>query len=107
MTDRFGGKVVLVTGAGSGIGRASALAFAREGATVVAAARGSEGIKETVGLLEAAGGKARAVAADVSKAADVANLARTAGEKTGGLHIGPNNPAAFPRPGPAAATALG
>jgi NAD(P)-dependent dehydrogenase (short-subunit alcohol dehydrogenase family) len=100
MTDRFGDKVVLVTGAGSGIGRASALAFAREGATVVAAARGSEGIKETVALIEAAGGKASAVEADISKAGDVADLVRTVVEQHGGLHIAHNNAGVFPKPGP-------
>jgi len=58
MTARFTNKVVLVTGGGSGIGWSTALAFAREGATVVAAGRREEPLAETVKLIEARGGKA-------------------------------------------------
>lgn len=52
---RFDGKVAFVTGATSGIGRATALAFAREGASVVVADIAADGVKETTGLIEQAG----------------------------------------------------
>ena len=53
----FAGKVAFVTGAASGIGRAAALAFAREGASVVAADVSEQGNQETVRLIEAQGGR--------------------------------------------------
>lgn len=70
LTD-FQGKVAIVTGASSGIGRACALAFARRGASVVIADVQAEGSQETVRMIEAEGGVARFVACDVSSAADV------------------------------------
>ena len=59
----FAGKVAFVTGAANGIGRAAALAFAREGAGVVAADVSEQGNQETVRLIEGAGGRALAVGA--------------------------------------------
>ncbi|MEV6231442.1 glucose 1-dehydrogenase [Saccharopolyspora shandongensis] len=91
MTSRFTGKVALVTGGGSGIGRATALAFAREGATVVVAGRNPEPLAETVELIEASGGQGSAVTADVSNSDDVARLVATAVERHGGLHVAFNN----------------
>jgi NAD(P)-dependent dehydrogenase (short-subunit alcohol dehydrogenase family) len=67
----FGGKVAFVTGAASGIGRAAALAFARAGASVVAADVSEQGNEETARLIEQQGGRALAVRCDVTKAADV------------------------------------
>jgi NAD(P)-dependent dehydrogenase (short-subunit alcohol dehydrogenase family) len=64
-------KRAIVMGAGSGVGRASSLRFAEEGARVVCADVNDEGAKETVRLIEAAGGTAIAVRTDVSKEADV------------------------------------
>ena len=93
MTERFTGKVALVTGGGSGIGQATALAFAREGATVVVAGRTVEPLDHTVRLIEKEGGTATAVTADVSQAADVERLVATAVERHGGLHIAFNNAA--------------
>jgi NAD(P)-dependent dehydrogenase (short-subunit alcohol dehydrogenase family) len=81
-TQRFSGKVVLVTGAASGIGRASALAFAREGATVVVADQNAQGGDETVRTIREAGATASFIAVDVSKNADVQSLV----EKTLSLH---------------------
>lgn len=91
MNARFTGKVVLVTGAGSGIGRATACAFAREGAVVVAAGRNAEPLEQTVKLIESEGGAATAVTADVTSSADVARLVATTVRRHGGLHIAFNN----------------
>ncbi|MFI6886025.1 SDR family NAD(P)-dependent oxidoreductase [Streptosporangium canum] len=95
MTSRFTGKVVLISGGGSGIGRAGALAFAREGATVVVAGRNADPLRETVDLIEAEGGRAGAVTADVSSSRDVARLVTTTVERHGGLHIAFNNAGVF------------
>lgn len=88
---RFADKVALVTGGGSGIGRATARAFAREGATVVVAGRTPEPLTETVKLIEADAGRASAVTADVTRADDVARLAQTAVNRHGGLDVAFNN----------------
>ena len=60
------GKVAIVTGATQGIGRATAMRLAQEGAAVVLVARGAERLSETVAAIHAAGGRASAVTADVS-----------------------------------------
>jgi NAD(P)-dependent dehydrogenase (short-subunit alcohol dehydrogenase family) len=74
----FAGKVAFVTGAASGIGRAASLAFAREGASVVAADVSEQGNQETARLIEDQGGRALAVRCDVTRAEDVkAALAKT------------------------------
>lgn len=72
------GKVALVTGAASGIGRAAALVFAREGALVAVADRTETAAQATVAMINAAGGQAIAIAADVTREEDVAAMvART------------------------------
>lgn len=68
---RLEGKVAIVTGAGSGIGRAAALAFAREGASVVVADVVIEGGQETIKLIQQAGGQAIFVKTDVTQGEDV------------------------------------
>src|SRR5215471_2497608 len=85
------GKVALVTGASSGIGRASALAFAREGARVVAADVTVEGGQETVNLVKQAGGEAIFVKTDVAKAAEVEALVAQAVQTYGRLDCAHNN----------------
>src|SRR3954468_14417516 len=99
----FRGKVAFVTGAASGIGRAAALAFAREGASVVAADVSEQGNQETARLIEEQGGRTLAVRCDVTRAEDVkAALARTV-EAFGRLDFAFNNAGIEPRkPAPTA-----
>ncbi len=84
-------KVTLVTGAGSGIGRASALAFAQARAKVVASDVDSKGGLETVRLIRDAGGEAIFVQADVSKSCDVENMVRLTVAEYGRLDAAHNN----------------
>jgi NAD(P)-dependent dehydrogenase (short-subunit alcohol dehydrogenase family) len=91
MAGRLDGRVALVTGAASGIGRASALALAREGAKVVASDVATEGGQRTVADIRVAGGEAVFVRADVSVAEDAAALVRTAVEAYGRLDCAHNN----------------
>ncbi|WP_419999205.1 SDR family NAD(P)-dependent oxidoreductase [Streptomyces boninensis] len=100
MSTRFAAKSVLVTGAGTGIGRAIALAFAREGARVTVAGRRAEPLKETVALIEEAGGEAQAVTADVTSAADLAALVAAAVDRFGGLDVAVNNAGIVAATGP-------
>jgi NAD(P)-dependent dehydrogenase (short-subunit alcohol dehydrogenase family) len=94
-TARFTDRTVLVTGAGSGIGRTTALAFAAEGAQVVVAGRRREPLDETVSLIERAGGKALAVTADVSRAADIQAVIDAAVDRFGSLDVAVNNAGVF------------
>jgi NAD(P)-dependent dehydrogenase (short-subunit alcohol dehydrogenase family) len=88
---RLKGKVALITGAASGIGLESARRFAAEGAAVVAVDLDGDGAVRTAAELEDAGGRAVAVAADVSKAADAERMVAAAEDAFGGLHVAFNN----------------
>jgi NAD(P)-dependent dehydrogenase (short-subunit alcohol dehydrogenase family) len=85
------GKVSLVTGAASGIGRAIALGYAREGATVVVSDVNPDGGRETVALIQQQGGDAIYIAADVSRADDCRGLVAQAALHYGRLDIACNN----------------
>lgn len=89
----YAGKVAFVTGAGSGIGRATALAFAREGANVVVADISEQGNRETVRMIEEEelGGRALGVKCDVSKVENVRNALDKTIETFGRLDIAFNN----------------
>ena len=91
MAGRFEDKVALVTGAASGIGRGSALAFAQEGASVIVADVSEDGGRETVELIEDAGGQAKFIKADVSKTGDVQALVNQAVVTFGRLDYAHNN----------------
>ena len=91
MNKLFNGEVALVTGGSSGIGRATALAFASEGARVVVASRRSEESAETVRLIQAAGGDAFFVKTDVSKTAEAEAMVAQAIQRYGALNFAFNN----------------
>ncbi len=84
--NRFTGKSVIVTGAASGIGRASAIRFAGEGARVIAADK-SPNVNETVAMIRKSGGTAEALEMDAGKAADVQKLIDLAVKTNGRLDV--------------------
>jgi NAD(P)-dependent dehydrogenase (short-subunit alcohol dehydrogenase family) len=91
MTRRLEGKAALVTGAGSGIGRATAKAFVREGARVVVSDVNVAGGEETVAAIKKQGGDARFIRCDISKPAEVEALIRGTVEAFGRLDCAVNN----------------
>src|SRR5438046_533368 len=86
-------KVVVITGASSGIGRATALDFARAGASLALAARRERLLKEVAKECERLGAEAIALDIDTSKETDVRRLAEKARQAFGGFHIWVNNAA--------------
>src|SRR4051794_23876378 len=88
---RLSDKVALITGAGSGIGRESALLFASEGAAVVAVDIEDEGGQQTVAAISGAGGHAAYVHADVANAGDAERMVAAAEKQFGKLNVLFNN----------------
>jgi len=88
---RLAGKVALITGAASGIGRQSALLFAANGARVACVDVNEEGNTATLAAIEEAGGKAIALTADVSVAADAERMVGETVDRYGALHVAFNN----------------
>ncbi len=87
------GSVVVITGASSGIGRATARALAERGASVVLAARSEQSLREVAEECEAAGGRALVVPTDVTDQEAVRELARQAAECFGRIDVWVNNAA--------------
>jgi NAD(P)-dependent dehydrogenase (short-subunit alcohol dehydrogenase family) len=87
----FKGKVALITGAGNGIGRATAVGFARDGARVVVVDRDTAGGEGTVGIIRQQGGEALFVAADVTRSADVQAYVKAALDAYGTIDCFHNN----------------
>jgi NAD(P)-dependent dehydrogenase (short-subunit alcohol dehydrogenase family) len=100
MSKTFENKVVLITGGSTGIGRATAVAFAREGATVVVSGRRKAEGAEAVTHIEKAGGKGLFVQSDVSDEAQVKALVDTVSKEFGRLDIAFNNAGIEGVPGP-------
>jgi NAD(P)-dependent dehydrogenase (short-subunit alcohol dehydrogenase family) len=98
MPGQLTGKVALVTGGASGIGRATALTFAREGAKLVVADMNAEGGQQTVHMIRENGGDAIFVQVDVSKATEVAAMISTTVETYGRLDCAHNNAGIGSRP---------
>ena len=91
MAGMLDGKSALITGAGGGIGRATALAFAREGARVAVADVVEEAARETVALVNTAGGQAISLSGDVSRDVDVRSMVQTVVGTYGRLDCAFNN----------------
>ena len=91
MAGLLDGKSALITGAGGGIGRATALAFAREGARVAVADLMEEAARETVALVNAAGGQAISLGGDVTQDSDVRSITETVISTYGRLDCAFNN----------------
>src|SRR5437762_9714219 len=88
---RLSGKVALITGGGTGIGRATALAFAREGASVTVAGRRLEKLREVISEVQKQGGAGLAMECDVSRAKDVERAVKGTVERFGRLNVLVNN----------------
>ena len=85
--DYFVGKTIIITGAASGIGKATALIFAREGANVACADINGDGARATASQISGSGGKALALAVDVNSRAQVNEMVRAAIEAFGGVQF--------------------
>jgi len=92
---RLSGKVVLITGGGTGIGRAIALAFTREGAKIAVAGRRKEKLDEVVRTTSESGGEALAIECDVTLSRDAEQAVRETEQRFGALHALLNNAGAL------------
>src|SRR5258707_13578316 len=88
---RFSAKVAVITGGGAGIGKATAIAFAQEGAAVVVADIDAKTAESVAAEIIAAGGQAKAVQADVSRSADAQRISAEAVSAFGGIDVLVNN----------------
>lgn len=95
MSQRLQGKVAFITGGGTGIGAATAIRFAEEGATVVVCGRRLAPLNEVVAQIQAAGGRAEAVQADVSDEAQITGAIEAAAARHGRLDVLVNNAMAY------------
>ena len=101
MADRLDGRVALVTGAGSGLGRAMARRFADEGAAVMCADLNEEGAQDTAAQIAEAGGRSAAMRLNVTDSDAVKDALERTDQELGGLQIVVNNAGvASPRVGP-------
>jgi NAD(P)-dependent dehydrogenase (short-subunit alcohol dehydrogenase family) len=91
MPSRFDGKILLVTGGGGGIGRAVAARFASEGARVALVDRDDRALKDSVTVIERAGGQALAIRADVTQSADVRRYVQSTLDQFGAIDYFHNN----------------
>lgn len=92
---RLAGKTAVITGGGTGIGQAIALAFAKEGARVAVAGRRMEKLQETLYLLKQSGTDALAMECDVTKSADTERLVKAAEDRFGNVNVLVNNAGAL------------
>ena len=97
MGNRLAGKVAIVTGGGTGIGRGIAVMLAREAARVVVAGRRLAPLEEAVAVIRAGGGDALALSTDVTVEAQVEALVQGAVERYGGLDVLVSNAGLYPR----------
>ncbi len=101
MTDRLRGKVALITGAGSGIGAATAVVFAEEGAKVALADLAPEGVETVAARVRGAGGEALVVTGDVTRRADAQRLVDETVRRFGRVDVLVNSAGVAPRNAPA------
>lgn len=101
MAGRLRGKVALITGAGSGIGAATAMVFAQEGARVALADLGPDGLEPVAAQIRSAGGEALVVAGDVTRRADAQRLVDETVKRFGRVDVLVNSAGVAPRNAPA------
>lgn len=99
---KLDGRVAIVTGAGSGIGRATARLFAMEGCKTAVIGRSADKVEQTVREIVAAGGEAIAISADLTNPSDVERMVQVTCDRYGGIDVLVNNAGILPAPVPLA-----